>query len=138
MCGGGVLGIVSPALPDDPDSHSTSPSVKGLSQSGLCCSRSPEDAGVRSPDALSALLRELASTITPGTTTGFTMFRLAIGDFAMFSVDVRDCPSFHSREYPFSSQHVPGEGSATESSKVDGNKHVRISDIDSGFSSRGN
>ena len=42
LSGGGVLGIVSPALPGDPDSPSTSPSVNCLSESGIPSSRSPE------------------------------------------------------------------------------------------------
>ena len=62
LCGGGVLGIVSPALPDDPVSPSTSPSVNGGSQSGRSCSRSA--------DAASASLRGRVSTLTPGTTIG--------------------------------------------------------------------
>ena len=69
-CGGGVLGIVSPALPDDPDSLSTNPSVKGWSHSERSCSRSPEAVGARSSDAASASLRGLLSKLTAGTTIG--------------------------------------------------------------------
>ena len=60
------LGIVSPALPDDPDPLPTSPSVKGLSQSGISCSRSHEAVGTLSSDAPSASLRGLVSAIVPG------------------------------------------------------------------------
>ena len=54
--------IVSPALPDDPDSPSTNLTVNGWSQSGRSCPRSPE--------AASASLRGLVQTMTPGTTIG--------------------------------------------------------------------
>ena len=76
-CGGGVLGIVLPALPDDPESLWTSPSANVWN---ILLGLPKLSVGARSPDAVPGLV----STITPSTTFS-THFRLAIDEFAILN-----------------------------------------------------
>ena len=93
ICGGSVLGFVSPALPDDPDSPSTSRSVNGSSQPGGSCFRSPEAVGVRGPpDAASASLRGLVSTTTAGMAIGTPLSDMH-SVCLPFGVNTGNCPS---------------------------------------------
>ena len=89
-----MLGIVPPALPDDPYSRSPNPSVNGRSHFSMIqdasdvvpyrqrsCSRSPEAVGGRSPDSASASLRGLTCLDTsPGYDYWYTNVRLAMDD----------------------------------------------------------
>ena len=67
ICEGGVLGIVSPALPDVQILLPVLP-WPVLSHSEISSSRSPDAVRARLPDAASALLLGLVSTIPLGTT----------------------------------------------------------------------
>ena len=57
MCGGGVLGIVSPALLDDQDSPSTCLARNGFKPVWNIMHSVSEAVGVRSPEAVSVSLR---------------------------------------------------------------------------------
>ena len=79
--GGGVLGIVSPTLPDDAGSSSTSPSVNSFCQSGIAgVSQSCRRICIPMPHL--HRFQDLSRQLTPGT---YTNFRLSINDVATWS-----------------------------------------------------
>ena len=92
-----VLGIVSLALLDDPDSLSTNRCVNGFSQRGRSYSWSPKAVGARSPDAAAASLQRTCVDNTSKYDCRYTVSVLLLMILSLSG----GCFFFHSLEHPF-------------------------------------